>query len=703
MKNDLVPFRFRAAGALFALVLPLTMAGQSPAPAAAPKAPDEPIALSPFVVNADADSGYKAGNSVSATRVQVAIKDLPFMMNAYTEEFIRDLNTQDLSDVLRFSPNVGNASNDFGNGDLRFNLRGFSINVVQRNGLQGLRNVSLNNVSRVEVVKGPASVLYGQVAPGGIVNFITKKPLEKPFQEVRVTVGNESRTQTELDLTGPISKKDGLFYRLNGVYMDGKRSLTPYHNTRYSVAPSLLWNLFGKKDVTISLDYERYYSYEDPPAWARPNTPVWGYEVDNAGNLSYSSFATGPAPSKQMNAPFNYELPENFNQVSNTDFRRVRIENAVAELNAKLPFEINMRAAASFYSYDTIYLVSGIAAIYGGAAFTTAPNVAADPRNATNAPILTSTILRTNPNGSIVYAPVRLADNSIAQVSDSLMQRRMSSEHLLGTTRRSQVDFFRTFQFDWAKFHLVGGLDWLDAWAMYRNARIRDALWTNITWNLRDPSTWNRTNQWSNNEVLALANAQLIQPVPATSNAVYQGGQTEGKGSPTRGSYRIGNHAPFRREPDQVVWQAHHHVLLAHGQAVRAVREHGGRGASVGFVHNPETPVPLDESPENVTAARNYYEFITGHYLWPIFRGAYLPAWLRSVGKNKMKIGAGDMELISLPTDFLGLNQYGGNVIRASRRAPGWEHLPYPKDFPRGGFTWLGDMPAVLYWCPRFA
>jgi outer membrane receptor protein involved in Fe transport len=72
---------------------------------------------------------------------------------------------------------------------------------------------------------------------------------------------------------------------------------------------------------------------------------------------------------------------------------------------------------------------------------------------------------------------------------------------------------------------------------MYRNARIRDNLWTNVTWNLRDPRTWNRTNQWSNSEVLNLANAQLIQPVPATSNAVYQGGQTEGKGSPTRGSY----------------------------------------------------------------------------------------------------------------------------------------------------------------------
>lgn len=166
--------------------------------------------------------------------------------------------------------------------------------------------------------------------------------------------------------------------------------------------------------------------------------------------------------------------------------------------------------------------------------------------------------------------------------------------------------------------------------------------------------------------------------------------------------YNIGNHAPFRKEPMSTVWQAHHNVLLAHGHAVRAVREHGGRGATVGFVHNPETPVPVDESPENVTAARDYYEFITGNYLWPMYRGAYSPAWLKHVGKDRMKIARGDMDLISSPTDFIGLNQYGGNVVRAMSGRPGWEHIPYPKDFPRGGFYWLGDMPSVLYWGPRF-
>jgi beta-glucosidase len=165
--------------------------------------------------------------------------------------------------------------------------------------------------------------------------------------------------------------------------------------------------------------------------------------------------------------------------------------------------------------------------------------------------------------------------------------------------------------------------------------------------------------------------------------------------------YRLGVHAPFRREPDRVVWQAHHHVLLAHGCAVRAVREHGSKGSAVGFVHNPESPVPLDESPDHVAAARRYYESITGHYFWPLYRGRYAPAWLASVGADRPDIAPGDMDLISLPTDFLGLNQYGANIIRATPDG-GWEHLPYPRDFPRGGFDWLGDTPDVLYWGPRF-
>jgi beta-glucosidase len=164
--------------------------------------------------------------------------------------------------------------------------------------------------------------------------------------------------------------------------------------------------------------------------------------------------------------------------------------------------------------------------------------------------------------------------------------------------------------------------------------------------------------------------------------------------------YKLGVHAPFRREPDALVWQAHHHVLLAHGHAVRAVREYGGRGAKVGFVHNPETPIPLDESPEHIAAARACYREINGNYLVPLYEGHYDDAWLAKVGRNRPVAVAGDMELISRKTDFLGLNQYGGNIVRAGGKA-GWEQLAYPADYPKGGFDWLNVSPSVMYWGPR--
>lgn len=173
--------------------------------------------------------------------------------------------------------------------------------------------------------------------------------------------------------------------------------------------------------------------------------------------------------------------------------------------------------------------------------------------------------------------------------------------------------------------------------------------------------------------------------------------------------YRLGVHAPFRKETEANIWAAHHNVLLAHGAGVRSVRAFGGRGARVGFVHNPEASVPLDESPENVKAAKDYYEHVTGNYLYPLYKGYYADWWLKKVGKDRPKLHKGDMELISQPCEFLGLNQYGGWVIRKAPKARttsaakgGWEHLLYTPDFPRGGFDWLGNTPDVLYWCTRF-
>ena len=148
------------------------------APTAKP-ATGEAIVLTPFTVSASQDKGYRASNSVSGSRIDTPIKDLPFALQAFTSEFITDLNPHDLFDVIRYSPGVTTRNGDFAAGNAgNYAIRGFGTGSNPlRNGFAGPPIVDSVNVARIEVVKGPASFLYGQLAPGGLVNIITKRPL----------------------------------------------------------------------------------------------------------------------------------------------------------------------------------------------------------------------------------------------------------------------------------------------------------------------------------------------------------------------------------------------------------------------------------------------------------------------------------------------------------------------------------------------
>ncbi len=168
----------------------------------------------------------------------------------------------------------------------------------------------------------------------------------------------------------------------------------------------------------------------------------------------------------------------------------------------------------------------------------------------------------------------------------------------------------------------------------------------------------------------------------------------------THHGYGDGSKAPGLREPAQVVNQTVHHALLCHGHAVRAVREHGGRGARVGLTDNCETVIPVTESPDDIAAARR--AFAEGN--WPIldaiYRGGYTPAYLRRCGKDRPQIARGDFDLISLPTDFLGINVYSASFIRAGRRGRP-EVVPPSPSYPCADSPWLKLTPRALYWAPR--
>ena len=164
--------------------------------------------------------------------------------------------------------------------------------------------------------------------------------------------------------------------------------------------------------------------------------------------------------------------------------------------------------------------------------------------------------------------------------------------------------------------------------------------------------------------------------------------------------YQKGIHAPGARESAKVVAQAYHHALLAHGHAVRAVRQFGGRGARVGLTHNPDLGIPVTETPRDITAAQQWTERQNWHLLAPIFRGRYPARYLRDCGADRPEIRRGDLELISQPTDFLGLNIYTGYFVRAGRGGRP-EVLPLPANYPRADLPWLNHAPQSIYWAVR--
>jgi beta-glucosidase len=135
---------------------------------------------------------------------------------------------------------------------------------------------------------------------------------------------------------------------------------------------------------------------------------------------------------------------------------------------------------------------------------------------------------------------------------------------------------------------------------------------------------------------------------------------------------------------------------------VRAVREHGGRGARVGLTDNCAVQVPVTDTLGDIAAARAQFAEANQSLLEPIYRGSYSPRYLRSCGANRPQVRRGDFALISLPTDFLGLNIYSGSFVRRGARGRP-EHLQLPKNYPRTDSTWLNLLPQALYWGPRFA
>lgn len=202
----------------------------------------EPI-LAPVEVQATVESEvYQAITATSGTKIQAPLKDIPQTVNVVTEKLMEDQAAHSLQDTLR---NVPGVSYHIGDGQRdQFYIRGFdAIGDLFIDGLRddGLYYRDLANIERVEVVKGPAAVLYGRGSSGGIINRITKKPLPIPIRKAEATVGSFGQKRLAVDLGDTLG--DVAQFRLVGALEDADSFRDQGFLKRNIIAPSLLFKL----------------------------------------------------------------------------------------------------------------------------------------------------------------------------------------------------------------------------------------------------------------------------------------------------------------------------------------------------------------------------------------------------------------------------------------------------------------------------
>lgn len=266
---------------------PLVVEGAAPkkakakkAPSAAAAKPAQPVAVpapdtdagdgrGPAVERARGPvEGYVAKRSATGTKSDTPILETPQSLSVVTADQIRTQSAETIGQALRYVPGIV-AEVGGGNDGARYDfqtLRGFGyVGTHYLDGLKatyGVGNLSMAQfdpylLERVEVIRGPASVLYGQNPPGGLINMASKRPLEESFNEITIKAGTHSRLQAGFDFSGPLNDQGTVLYRLTGIGKKADNAVDFVEEERFAIAPSLTLKPVSGTSVTFYGGYQK--------------------------------------------------------------------------------------------------------------------------------------------------------------------------------------------------------------------------------------------------------------------------------------------------------------------------------------------------------------------------------------------------------------------------------------------------------------
>ncbi|VVM77397.1 Ferrichrome outer membrane transporter/phage receptor [Pseudomonas fluorescens] len=265
--------------------------------------------------------GYVAKRNTSATKTDTPIIETPQSLSVVTSDEIRDRQSETMAQALSYTPGFTASSTAFNRTADRFRIRGFSVESATGGSLRDGLRLQTNSydgiqepygLERVEVIRGAASVLYGQLSPGGMVNGVSKRPTEAPLHELNLQAGSNDRKQLSADFSGPLAGSDTLSYRLTLLSRNSDTQQDHLNDDRFYIAPALTW----RPDEDTSLTLLSFYQKTD----TRFPAPLAYQLVEGVGKGAFTIGRhdfIGEPDYDDMNGEMSalgYEFSHNFNE-----------------------------------------------------------------------------------------------------------------------------------------------------------------------------------------------------------------------------------------------------------------------------------------------------------------------------------------------------------------------------------------------------
>lgn len=239
-----------------ALTSPAAMAAETGAADAAVGEVDDATTLDAVQVQGTAPARYRSADSASVLGADVPVFNTPRSVVVLPEQILLDQKVTQLDEALK---NVSGVSrgDGFGGTNDDFFLRGFRRDNVYRDG----RRIAANqrnpttDIERIEVIKGPVSLLFGAIEPGGVVNIVTKKPQAQQRRYIEATFDEYGKRHLLGDFTGALNADGTLLYRLAASYEDSDTFRDGKQVERTVISPSLTWRPTDRDELSLTYDY----------------------------------------------------------------------------------------------------------------------------------------------------------------------------------------------------------------------------------------------------------------------------------------------------------------------------------------------------------------------------------------------------------------------------------------------------------------